>query len=428
MAPLGILLFAPAALAQGPTDKTYTEARRLGTSTSFNGTPLIDAASIKRMAERRGIADDIRKLLADSGLAETSDAVLATLSRPNSSVKGGRCTDMTPQDGVIVECEFQPGANIEWMAHRPKASKGDRTPDRLVRLRWAGKPFQAFLFRVTTNDKVYTFMLPKPCGNLSLVSEAALPKPAPAVPPPAVSPLPPPAAAATPVPPPTVEPPPTVVPPPAAVLPPVAPPVATPIVVPPPVPTTTPTRPDDLATMTVAPLAPSARIQGDGRSIGFFVDALVGKDRRVRPVAGRTTVDGSSVVPNAGNGDFSQCSPLFGVKFGVAKRWDNDWELAGAVGVALSLVTQDDKVREHQILADVEINKYAGKRNILLGTGLSLWDLTHSDTFTPAWMVHVGVPLGTERAYLMGEGRLFLKDLDNIENNYQVWAGLRIRF
>jgi hypothetical protein len=183
--------------------------------------------------------------------------------------------------------------------------------------------------------------------------------------------------------------------------------------------------------MTVAPLAPSASVaqgNGKGKSIHFFVDALPGKDRRVRPVDSRTTVDGSSVFANAGEGDFAQCSPLFGVKFGVAKRWDNDWELAGAVGVALSLVTQDDKVREHEVFADVEINKYAGKHNILVGTGLSLWDITHSDTFTPAWMLHLGVPLGTERVYLLGEGRLFFKQLDDIENNYQVWAGVRIRF
>ena len=152
----------------------------------------------------------------------------------------------------------------------------------------------------------------------------------------------------------------------------------------------------------------------------------------MRPVGDRTTTDGSIPFANAGTVDgdlsFAQCSPLLGLKFGVAKRWDNDWELAGAAGVALSLVTDDKKVREHEVFADVEVNKYLGKHDILLGTGLSFWDLTHSDTFTPAWMVHVGVPLGTQRVYLLGEGRLFLKQMDDISNNYQVSAGVRIRF
>ena len=169
-----------------------------------------------------------------------------------------------------------------------------------------------------------------------------------------------------------------------------------------------------------------------GKSIRFFADGLFGKDRRVRPVGDRTTTDGSIPFANAGvvDGDlaFAQCSPLLGQKFGVAKRWANDWELAGAAGIAISLVTDDKKVREHEVLADVEVNKYLGKHDVLVGTGLSFWDITHSDTFTPAWMVHLGVPLGTDRVYLLGEGRLLLKQLDDISNNYQVWAGVRVRF
>jgi len=33
-------------------------------------------------------------------------------------------------------------------------------------------------------------------------------------------------------------------------------------------------------------------------------------------------------------------------------------------------------------------------RSLLSHPPLSLWDVTHRDTFTPAWMLHVGVPLG----------------------------------
>jgi hypothetical protein len=152
----------------------------------------------------------------------------------------------------------------------------------------------------------------------------------------------------------------------------------------------------------------------------------------VRPIDGRTNVDGSNAVANVGtsNVDFAQCSPLLGVKIGVAKKFENDWEVAGAAGVAFSLVTADDKVREHQVLVDLEVNKYLGGGSFL-GTGISFWDITHSDTFEPAWMLHVGVPLGTHPrhpVYFVGEGRLFLREIDEVQNNYQFWAGLRVHF
>jgi len=426
---LAFVALASPAFAQGPSadTKAYTDHRRLGTANSFNGTPLTNAASVKRMAEKKGMADDIRKLLSDAGIPETSAAVLATMSGATSSFKGGRCSDMTPQDGVLMECQFQKGETLEWMAHRPKARKGDRTPARLIDVRWVGPAFPAFLFRVTTNDKVYTFILPKQCGNLALMSDAARPSMAAAQP------------AATPTPP-TVAPPvpatPIATPTPVAT--PAPRPTPTPAVAAPPVPTPVPTPAAQPApALTAQPAQPTTKAGGTvgGKAagkLGFFVDALPGKDRRVRPVDDRTTTDGSIPFANAGtvNGDlsFAQCSPMLFLKFGVAKRWDNNWELAGAVGIGLSFVTDDKKVREHELMADVEVNKYLGKHDVLLGTGLSFWDITHSDTFTPAWMVHVGVPLGSQRVYLMGEGRLFLKQLDDISNNYQVSAGVRIRF
>ena len=116
------------------------------------------------------------------------------------------------------------------------------------------------------------------------------------------------------------------------------------------------------------------------------------------------------------------------MKVGLAKRFQNDWELAGAAGVAFSLVTDDNKVREHEVLVDIEVNKYLNSGSFI-GTGISFWDITHSDTFTPAWMLHFGVPLGNHPrhpVYFLGEGRLFLKQADDIQNNYQLWAGVRV--
>ena len=148
----------------------------------------------------------------------------------------------------------------------------------------------------------------------------------------------------------------------------------------------------------------------------------------MRPIEGRTTGDGSPVLANSGLSDFAQCSPIVGVKIGAAKRFQSDWELAVAAGVAFSLVNDDKKVREYEVLIDVEANKYLSN-GVFIGTGLSLWDVTHSDTFTPAWLVHIGVPLGshpTHPVYFLGEGRLFFDHIDDVQNNYQFWAGVRI--
>lgn len=106
-----------------------------------------------------------------------------------------------------------------------------------------------------------------------------------------------------------------------------------------------------------------------------------------------------------------------------------DWEVAGAGGIALSLVSEDDKVRKHEGFVDVELNRYVG--GAFVGTGLSLWDITRKDSFTPAWMLHAGIPLGTHPAqpvYFVGEGRMFLDNADDIASNYQLWAGVRVHF
>ena len=375
---LGLVWASPAAAQTGTSSSDgYKNARRLGGSTSFNQPPLTTHATLKRMVARRGVVDDIKKVLSDSGIPDTAEGVLAAMNGPLSADKGLTCSDAIGEDGRLVECDFRVGSTLEWMAYRPNLKKRDRTPGRIERVRWAGRqPFKAFLFRVTNNRRVYTFVVPKPCGNLSLMSVRDLPAP-PAPPAPAPAPAP------TPPPPPRPAPTPEVAPPP----PPAPPPPALP--------------------------PPPAAV----RTSPFFLDVLAGKDRRVRPA---NLSEGRAV-------DFAQCSPLMGLKLGLAKRFANDWELASALGVAFSLAG-DDKVREHALFVDIEANKYLNRA--FVGTGLSLWDLTRSETFTPAWMVHFGVPLGTHKVqpYFLTEGRLFLDNADDARNNYQFWAGVRLKF
>ena len=371
------LLVASAALAQTGTSAMH-DMRRLGGPTAFYHPPLTDTASMKRMATTPAIASDLRTVLGQAGVPELADSVLAAMSSSDRAVMGGACGDATPNDGTVVDCEVRPGQTLQWMAYRPRTGKG---PGLLQSMRWAGTtPFRAFLFRVTRNERVYTFVIPKACANLSLMNVIDAPRAIVPAPPPAPAPAPPP-------------------PPPApAPAPPPPPPAPRPVeaIVPPP-----PPPPAQVATV----------------SSPFFIDALFGKDRRTRPIENT-------------NLEFSQCSPLAGFKFGVAKRFQNDWELAAAAGIAFSLVNADDKVTEHELFVDVEANKYLHS-GAFVGTGLSLWDLTHSDTWTPAWMVHAGVPLSKGsrvKTYFLVEGRLFMDHIDDIQNNYQFWGGVRVHF
>ena len=158
-------------MAQNTSSDGYRNARRLGGSTSFYKPPLTTPASVRRMAAARNMTADVRLVLSQAGISETADAVLATLSGANTAVKGGSCTDATPAPGVLVECDFPVGGTLDWMAYRPNIRRGVRTPGRIERFRWAGRrSFKAYLFRVANNNRTYTFVLPWPCGNLSLMS------------------------------------------------------------------------------------------------------------------------------------------------------------------------------------------------------------------------------------------------------------------
>ena len=394
LAAMAILVAASGASAQTSGDG-YRDAHRLGGTTSFYRPALTNVATLKRMATTKGMDADIRKVLSDAGIPETADAVVAMLSGGAPSVVGASCSEATPQPGVLVECDFQRGATLEWMAYRPNIHKGNRAPERIQKFRWAGRQaFKAFLFRVVSNNRTYTFVVPKPCGNLSLMSMVEAPRPT--------------TAAA-----------PAVAPPPPAPAPRVTPP--------PPAPPARVEAPAVEAPRPAPPAAVVAPAVASKKASPFFADVLFGKDRRVRPVSDRETNSGALVSANAGPDDFAQCSPLLGLKFGAGKRFANDWELNGAVGIGFSFAGGDDEVKEHELFVDVEANKYLGRG--FIGTGFSVWDITHSDTVTPAVLFQFGVPLSKEHPiYFVGQARAFLDHADDLSNNYLMWAGVRVRF
>ncbi len=166
----------------------------------------------------------------------------------------------------------------------------------------------------------------------------------------------------------------------------------------------------------------SVTIEQDTGGTMILFDVHGGEDRHVHPFEDTDRA-------------FAQCSPLVSLKIGIAKRFRTHYEMAGALGVAISLVSDSRKVNEREFFADAEVNRYLAGGSFI-GTGLSLWDLTrwdltHSDTWTPAWLLHVGFPLSRSArrpVFLVAEGSLFLDRLDGAANNYQAWAGLRVQF
>jgi hypothetical protein len=537
---VALVVMGTGALVAAQGADGYRTAHRLGGSTSFYKPPLTTPASLKKYATNKRVIADMRTVMQEAGVdTAVAEKILSTLAAPTEIVKGGSCAEAPPVDGTIVECDFQSGSTMEWMAYKPRV-KGKPTPSLIRKLRWGGKrPFKAYLFRVSTEDNIYTFMLPKPCGNLTLVSTQEIVKP-----PVQVSidrsctpdgkltatvratgdlakvgrvrvsingasageltglswtmtadrpgaytfeatdkngkayPVARTSVTVDPCPPP---PPPQVVAPTCRVnvtaLPvkggyeltidatgsatgttEVAPTVAVEVTGP----TgamvgqkltldnsligkvTVPRKPLGAYRVRATVTTPRPVVSGNSRYEGestcegsvtpvpppstasFFVDGLFGKERRERPVSELDSVPAGLPA----DATFGQCSPMAGVKVGVAKRWANDWEVAGDVGVGLMFVDTDEKVRKNPLFIDVEANKYLSN-GMFLGTGISFWDLTRSETFTPAWLVHFGVPLNKDAkvpVFFIGEGRLFFDNIDQADSNYSFWAGVRVHF
>jgi hypothetical protein len=156
-----------------------------------------------------------------------------------------------------------------------------------------------------------------------------------------------------------------------------------------------------------APPAPIDRVHP-------FILGAFGKERR-------TLEEDGSVI-----GTF--CDPMIGIKGGVQYQLSPHFMLAPAVGIGINLDEGDRTV----LFAELEAN-YTFANGGYLGTGIGVWDFGHSDNVTPHLLVHLGVPVvryADERARLLFavESRLFFDNFDDIENNYQFWAGLRYVF
>ena len=176
------MLAAPA-IAQDGTEHQVT---RLGGTTRFSQ-PL-------------RTVDDLHAMLIANRIAIRSVMVMAGYGDVSSQLADGFSVS------EVTDTTITPGSRFLFMA-----LKRGGAPAVLRNVRWAGRDsFEAFQFKVTAGGYVYSFIVPKVCGNFALVSKVAAPGPSAPQPPPAPEPPPPP--------PPAYEPPPPPPPPPPAVV------------------------------------------------------------------------------------------------------------------------------------------------------------------------------------------------------------------
>jgi hypothetical protein len=119
---------------------------------------------------------------------------------------------------------------------------------------------------------------------------------------------------------------------------------------------------------------------------------------------------------------------LLGVKGGVALKMTDHWTFTPALGVAANL----HETERTTLFGDAELDFVFGS-GTYLGTGLTFWDFTHTESFTPGWLGTVGVPLwrSDERMnqLLFGvEYRQFFDRFTDSDVNYQAWGGLKYLF
>jgi hypothetical protein len=140
----------------------------------------------------------------------------------------------------------------------------------------------------------------------------------------------------------------------------------------------------------------------------FFAGGYFGKERLVHD-------DEEKVGPF--------CTTLLGFEVGIQPRLGDRAELEVAFGLKAAL--EGDK-GDTSVFGDVAVNGLLGRG--FLGAGLTFWDLTESDTRAVGLLVQGGFSIaGGGRWQLVGQARAPFAELGDLDNNYQVWAGLRFR-
>lgn len=438
---LTLLMISPGASraeqASGPRKIT-----RLGTQNAFflkKG--LLSEQDVRQMASK--YRDDIARLLAESGYSEDTAGFFAAI-----------------ESGPLWKTDLQPGAEMEWMMFR---KKGQARLDR--NLVWAGKrPAPIFRFEVEVVDRakgrkqVYSFSVPRQCGNIALTGMRSVPL------------VPEPPKPAAPAPKPEAKPEAK----PEEKMKGEAKPSITAKACPPP---TCDLRVGPTTVYTGQPIAIDAsgsKAEADGlKQVTVRVSRQGQKEKDiVLPVSLKTTVaydqaGDYSFMATAGNSCGQDSTNVCQANVTVLSRWgffvsamggaetrdrendDDDFDtstestLAMRGGVSYLLIPDRLQMagalgyyqtfnhgKYSSLFADLYLDYLA--KPWTLGVGLGGWALTRGDDAAPTFLAHVDYDLpwtiNRKPVQLTAEGRVFLDALDRIGANHVLLLGLKFNF
>ncbi len=149
--------------------------------------------------------------------------------------------------------------------------------------------------------------------------------------------------------------------------------------------------------------------------IPIFVGGYFGKERLTHDEAG----DHDDIADFAA---FSRCAPLAGLAVGIQPMIGDKAQFEAALGVKFAF--DDDS--HTTLFGDAALNRMLDKG--FFGGGVSFWDIG-KDSSGVGLLLQGGFDLDKDGKWqLVGQTRVpFFNQLDDIDNNYQLWGGVRFR-
>jgi len=154
----------------------------------------------------------------------------------------------------------------------------------------------------------------------------------------------------------------------------------------------------------------------------IYVGGYFGKERLTHDDNDEVADALGAAAVAAGATEFARCSPLAGLTVGILPMIGESAQLDVALGVKFAF--DDDS--HTALFGDAAINKVLSKG--FFGGGVSFWDIG-KDSSGVGLLLQGGVDLDKDGKWqLVGQTRVpFFNQFDNIENNYQLWGGIRFR-
>jgi hypothetical protein len=154
----------------------------------------------------------------------------------------------------------------------------------------------------------------------------------------------------------------------------------------------------------------------------IFAAGYFGKERLTHDDAGEVADALGTAAVAAGATEFSRCSPLAGLAIGIQPMISDKAQFEAALGVKFAF--DDDS--HTAVFGDAAVNRVLSKG--FFGGGISWWDIG-KDTSSVGLLLQGGFDLDKDGKWqLVGQTRVpFFNQFDNIDNNYQLWGGIRFR-